>query len=78
MATRTKVDGTRLRDRREELHLTVATVAKRIGCHEDSLRNIELGRRQPGVELFGRLLGVLGGTREDYLVKKRTRVKAGQ
>ncbi|MEV1201688.1 helix-turn-helix domain-containing protein [Microbispora rosea] len=73
MAQLTKVDGRKLRQRREELELSVDDVVQALAkrekrsIHPDHLRNIELGHKQPGVKLFGALCRVLSSNREAFL-----------
>jgi hypothetical protein len=73
MAQLTKVDGRKLRQRREELELTVNDVISLLAerekrsIHPDHLRNIELGHKQPGIKLLGALCRVLSSKRKDLL-----------
>ncbi|MEV4458502.1 hypothetical protein [Microbispora sp. NPDC049633] len=73
MAQLTKVDGRKLRRRREELELTVNDVVQALAerekrtIHPDHLRNIELGHKQPGVKLVGALCRVLSSNRSEFL-----------
>lgn len=86
MAQLTKVDGLKIRARREELELTVADVVSLLAkqekrtVHPDHLRNIELGHKQPGVKLLGALCRVLSSNRADFLADQATAepVKAGR
>ena len=73
MAQLTKVDGRKLRLRREVLELTVNDVVSLLATrekrtiHPDHLRNIELGHKQPGVKLLGALCRVLSSNRSSFL-----------
>lgn len=78
MAQLTKIDGRKIRKRREDLLLSVKRAAELIGCHPDTLRNIQLGHRQPSIELLARILDVLEADIDDFRLDARPRVKAGR
>ena len=54
------VDGTALRLKRKDAGLSVKDLADRIGCDATTVTKIELGQRDPSVELLGRLAAAVG------------------
>lgn len=58
-----------LKERRKAAGLTQAVLAKRVGCKQPTIGNIERGVYPPSPELLAKLEGVLDGKR---VPKKRT------
>jgi transcriptional regulator with XRE-family HTH domain len=52
--------ATRLRQLRKSAGLTRAHLAARVGCHRETIVNIESGRRLPSLRLLVRLARALG------------------
>ncbi|MFI7448175.1 helix-turn-helix domain-containing protein [Nonomuraea sp. NPDC049714] len=66
MAQLTQADGTKIRRERERQELTVDELVAKlldqegVQRHPDYIRNIELGHKQPSVQLLGSIARVLG------------------
>ncbi|MCO1574984.1 helix-turn-helix transcriptional regulator [Crossiella sp. SN42] len=65
-----KANGPAIRAAREDAELTLRKFHSRLTAehgpvHIDTLRKIEQGARQPGVELFGAICRILGRTRSE-------------
>lgn len=71
MAQLTQADGTKIRRERERQELTVDGLVTKlfeqegVQRHPDYIRNIELGHKQPSVQLLGSIARVLGVPREN-------------
>jgi len=65
-------DGSRMRRARETAGLTVGQLVERlreegIDRHPDSIRNVELGHQQPGLEVLDAYARIVGVNRADLL-----------
>lgn len=78
MAQLTKVDGDKIRLRRENCRLSVDQAADLIDCHPATLSNIELGHRQPSIELLARIEKALKAAPGDFVLDTRPAAKASR
>ncbi|MFD0902391.1 helix-turn-helix domain-containing protein [Actinomadura sediminis] len=70
-------DGRKMRLAREAADLTVDDLVERLRAagierHVDTIRNIELGHQQPGLELFNAYARIVGVPRMDLAVDEPT------
>jgi len=61
------LDGRKIRQRRESLGRSVADVARQVGCHEQSLRNVELNNKRCSIPLAHRIADALDTPLADLL-----------
>lgn len=67
-------DGRRMRLAREEAGLTVGQLVERLAAagierHPDSIRNVELGHQQPGLEVLDAYARIVGVERDALLAE---------
>ncbi|MEV4247024.1 helix-turn-helix transcriptional regulator [Streptosporangium canum] len=78
----TKADGRKIREKREAADLTVdelvdaLTKREKITRHPDTIRNLELGHKQPGFKLLNAIARVLNVPREELLADDGAEVNA--
>jgi transcriptional regulator with XRE-family HTH domain len=63
----TAVNGPALRLRRKDAGLSIKELAARVDCDPTTLTKIELGQRNPSVELLGAVTRALGCTADEIL-----------
>lgn len=77
-----KADGQKIRALREAADLTVdelvEALAQREGIrrHPDTIRNFELGHKQPGLKVLNAIARVFGVDRDELLVAEQPKASA--